>query len=117
MPRVFGYQISPGTAILNGPFALADNQSSPTTVISYSAASYSYIQLQYSISRNGSTRTGLLMIASDGVNVNIIDEDLQTADVGIIFSVALSGGSILVKYTSTATGFGAQLKYYEQKWN
>jgi hypothetical protein len=103
---------------LIGPVTLLDAQSSPVTAVTYALTVGKYIQLQYSIIRNGETSTGLLVLCHDGVNVSLADgPNASIGNLGIQFSAIISGPNILVQYTSTSTGFNAFLKYYEKKWN
>ena len=116
MPRVFGYQVTSADT-LYGPIALADNQSSATsTGVSFSLASTQYVQLQYGLLRNGSAVTGHLLITTDGTNVTLSNDDVETAALGITFSASVSGGVIYLNYTSTATGYSTAMTYYQKAW-
>lgn len=117
MPRIIGYDISITGDTLNGPYTILDNQSSITTVVNLgSAASNRYVQLQYSLIRNGETRTGLISIANDGIDASITDSETDTDVIGVTFFSAVSGGNILLEYLSTGTGFDAQLKFFKKSW-
>lgn len=116
MPRIIGIDIIVSADTPVGPFTLLDAQGSPTNIITYATASYSYVQLQYGITRNGVTRTGRLMVSNNGTLVSYSDDDVDLSDLGITLSASISGPSLQIQYTSTATGFNAAIKFFEKKW-
>lgn len=85
---------------------LNDNQSSPVTITSWPQANALAILFMYNIRRGtGFSRTGTLIIDSDGTNV--VTEDGPTTgvgDAGVTFSATISSGNINLQYTSTSTG-------------
>jgi hypothetical protein len=120
MPRIFGYQISSADT-LYGPLTLADGEGSPTALLTFPTATISYVQLQYGITRNGSTITGLMKITCDGTNVSLIDDNSSTGaepppNLGIVFSASIVGPNITLSYTTTATGHNGAMTYYQKIW-
>ena len=88
--------------------ALTNNTTSLTTAFTLDtkAATLSYV-----IVRNDTYRTGTIIVAGSTNPVAFTDTFVQTVSTGITLSAIYSGGQILVQYTSTNTGFNAQLKY------
>lgn len=117
MPIILLYTPQAGSSLL-GPVNLLDGQAVAATVLTYLDTVKS-LQLSYLLERNGQLQSGRLIVVNDGVNANLSVTDESTdsnVNVGITFSAELSGGNLLIKYTSTVTGFPATMKYYEQKW-
>lgn len=117
MPRIAGIDYSLSGDVLTGPITLLDNQGSPQTAVSYTASSNKYVQLQYSVDRNGQTRTGRMLIEHNGVIASLSDDNTDTSDVGVTFLAVVSGPNLVLQYLTTATGFNANLKFYQKKWN
>lgn len=101
---------------LSSPITLLDNQPTPVTAFSYSTASTNFSTLNYSIIRNGQTQVGRLLIANTASVASLADDNTYTASSGIVFSATISGGNVLVQYTSTNTGFNGTMKYTGQQW-
>jgi hypothetical protein len=117
MPRVFGYDYSAGGDILYGPFTILDNQAVPAIIVT-APLTQKFHQFQYSLERNGLTRTGIILIATDGVAITSISEDnARCADLGVVFSAAISGPDLLIKYTSSSAGYLGTFKYYKKSWS
>jgi len=117
MPRIIGYDVSITGDTLYGPFTILDNQPVPVDLISMAASGGNYIQLQYSIERNGNRVTGEVMIVHDGINASISDESAVLADMGIVFEATISGSLLKLQYISDSTGFDAYFKYYVKRWS
>jgi len=84
---------------------LADDTASPTTAFRLTAGA---VVFSYTIVRAGVYQAGTVTIAgSAGFN----DSSVSSATTGIVLSATYSNGQIDVQYTSTATGFDAQLSY------
>jgi hypothetical protein len=105
----------PITGGISGPLTLADNQSSPATLLAYAWGSAKNVRIEYSISRTTVSGTndeaGRLLISTDGTNVNITRDSEYTNNPGIVFSAIVSGSNIDVQYTSTSTGYSAEFFY------
>lgn len=104
-------------SVLQGPATLLDNTASPTNIFTYTAATYRFAIIEYSIERNTDFEVGRLLIANNGTIVSITDDSTATAPTGIDFSAAVNGADIEVKYTSTSTGFNASMKYSMRRWS
>jgi len=103
---------------LSSSVSLVDNQSSPVTAFSYSATTYNFSIIEYSLTRNTSKQVGRLFIANDSTTVTLTNEfaDMNN-DSGVKFSAVVSGGNVNVQYTTTSTGFNAFLKYSIRQWD
>lgn len=100
---------------LSAPFTLVDNTSNATW-LSLVAATYPFVIIEFSILRDGKYRMGRLMVTNDGTNIAIQDDSILTGDAGVTFSAAISGGSLLLKYTTTSLGLDGTLKYSVRRW-
>lgn len=114
MPKIILY--TPGSDTVYGPLVIADGQLMETALISYPLSTQA-VHIDYLIERAGEAQTGQIMIAHDGTEVTLTDNNTDTAaELGIIFSGSISGGQMHVQYISTGTGFAATIRYYEKKW-
>lgn len=95
---------------------MLDNTVAPTTILSYSAATYRHAIIEYSVVRNGEYRTGRILAAA-GSAVAASDDMVQTAPLGITLSWQLSGGNVEIQYTSTSTGNNASFKASVRRWS
>ena len=85
---------------------LADDTAVPATAFTLSTAA---AILSYVIIRNNTYQTGTIMVAG---TANPLDfNDTLIGNTNITLSANYSGGQIQIQYTSTSTGFDAQLKY------
>lgn len=95
---------------------LANNVAAPTAAFSIPVAN-SYCFILYSILRGTSNlEGGYMLLLNDGVSVDLTIASGDLAPTGIGLSADISGGNVRVLYTSTNTGFTAQLKYAVIKW-
>lgn len=101
---------------LSSSTSLVDNQSSPVTAFSYSASSYKYSIIEYSISRNGEEQVGTLYVANNTTSSSLTNTFANTVDLGISFSSTISSGDILIQYTTTNTGFNGFMRYSIRQW-
>lgn len=97
-------------------FSILDNQASPQTILTLSATTNKFIIAEYSLIRGSDTQIGTLLITTNGVSAQIVDNNINTASVGVTFSVALSAGNIIIKYITTSTGSNATMKYSLRRW-
>ena len=96
---------------------IADNQSAPALLLSYSATSYPYSVFDYSVSRNGSHRVGRLFVVTDGIQVSVTDDFNEIGDCGFGWTGhVISGGNIQVKYISDTQGANGLFKYSQRRW-
>lgn len=93
---------------------LLNNQSS-IILLTYPTSFRASI-IKYYIERDGNVQAGNLNIATNGIIASITDENTSTLDVGITFSVDVSAGNVNLRYTSTSTGFNANIKYSLTEW-
>jgi hypothetical protein len=96
--------------------ALADNTINGT-VFSVSYVGSEYQIVDFSISRGAARETGTLYITSDGVNVSVTSGGAYIGSSGIFFNGVISGGNIILRYTSTATGSSATMKFMVRRWS
>ena len=87
---------------------LLNNNISPVTAFTLDSRAVTF---SYTIIRHDTYRTGTIMIAGTANPLQFNDASIQNADTGIVLSATYLNNQILVKYTSTDTGFGAQLQY------
>lgn len=109
------------TSAMTTALTINDNQSSAATILTFSQTLAKFFVIEYSIIRNTESRIGRLLITHNGTVAAISDDQVDTGGTGIdtsaiIFSTTLSGGNLLVKYTSTSTGFTGTFKYSVRKW-
>lgn len=102
-----------------GPMTLANNH--PVIVqdldISYDPEEFNTIMLDYSLSRSNSKRVGRLTVITNGATALLQDEFTTFgSDLGITFGYRISSGLLILTYTSTNTGFDAEMYYTETKW-
>lgn len=104
------------TALSSG-ITLLDNTAVAAPVFTYSAASYPFAVIEYSISRNGNFRVGRLLVTNDTSAASSSDDFVDTASTGITLTTDVSAGNVRVLYTSTNTGFNGTFKYSMRKWS
>jgi hypothetical protein len=94
---------------------LANNVPTPTTAVTYSMNLTRAININYTITRGTTYRTGNIVIAAasgdDGANLNYSDDYTENSNTGITLTVTQTGSNIFLKYISTATGLPAFLTY------
>lgn len=117
MPKVFEIDVSPSGETLYGPYTLNDN--TLAGVATTFSTSLKFIQLQYSLLRNGISSSGIMFISVNAAsNVPTLSENhVKTADIGITFDVQINGAETELIYSTTATGSNAQLKFYMKSWS
>ena len=109
-----GEQIAMGSYVRNSgtEATLANDTVTATTVFSLSTNDAKAWQINYTIIRDEGYRTGVMTIAAAGsASINWNDDWTENLDAGIGLTVAQSGTAVNLKYTSTDTGFDAQLTY------
>lgn len=94
---------------------LLDNQ---TNVVGFMYSdTYKFAVIEYSLLRNAAYRTGRLLVVSDGINASIASDHIEEGGLAdITFTADVSGGNIRILYTSTSTGFNADMKYIVRRW-
>lgn len=102
---------------LSSTVSLVDNQPSATTAFSYSASTYNFTVIEYSLTRNTSKQVGMLFVANDTSTASISNAFANLSDMGVNFSVSVGGGNVNIQYTTTNSGFNAFLKYAIRQWS
>lgn len=105
-----GFQLTALTSGIN----LVDNTTTaaPVTGMQYSASTYGAAWIDYSITRNGSTRSGTIITTNTSTSVQMNDQKLDlAADLGVTFTAIISAGNVVINYTTTSTGFAGTIKY------
>ena len=100
-------------------FTMNNNQSSAATIREYPGLNGKGFSIRYKIERGGDTRTGEMIISSDGTNIAYDDNSVDSdADVGVDLIAALdnkdstSGNeTIKLQYQTTNTGNTAVFNY------
>lgn len=97
--------------------SLTDNTTG--NVFSVTALQSENMVIDYSLVRGTEKRVGQLYVTHQNIAgaVPITDASADTADLGVTFSAEVSGGNLLLKYTTTATGSGATMKYALKRWS
>lgn len=99
-----------------GPVTLNNNATNATAITI--AATNVKIKIEYSITRNGETRDGNFDVASNGTIVSLADGGYaETAEIGLTWSAVISGANVLIRYSTTNTGFTGSLKYILTSWS
>lgn len=102
---------------LSSTVSLVNNQLSPVTAFSYSATTYNFSVIEYSLTRNTSKQVGMLLIANDTSTATLTNAFTDmNSDTGVNFSATISSGNVNVQYTTTSTGFNAAFKYSIRQW-
>lgn len=107
---------------LQGPLTINDNQTTPTQIISYDAATYRHAVFEYSIERAGENRVGRLTVVNNGTVASITDDSNDTggagiSDVDIPFTVSIVTTNVVISYTSNSTGNTGEFKYSSRRWS
>lgn len=96
--------------------AFLDNQAAPVAFLTL-PATYNSLFMSFTVIRGSNIRSETMVIATDGVvalNTEILYSESGTT--GVTLSAALSGGNIVISYTSTSTGSGGTLKWLYYGW-
>jgi len=101
---------------LEGPTVLLNNQATPQVIFSKDAATHRHAVIEYSLVRDGEFQTGRMLLVNDGTGAFVSDDFISTNALGITFSADISGSSVQLLYTSTATGVNANFKYNIRFW-
>lgn len=103
-------------AVLSSAITISNNISSPTSLFTFSATSYKYAIIEYSIVRNSVYRVGRLLVANNGTITTDNDDYVETAATGVTLTADISGSNVRILYTSTNTGFSGTFKYSIRRW-
>lgn len=98
-------------------FSLADAQGSPQDIFQYDSSDYPFVILEFSIIRDGNQRMGRVMLNNNTSTVSQTDDNNDNGTVGVTLSAVIVGSNVVVRYTSTSTGFSGTLKYSMRRWS
>jgi hypothetical protein len=70
------------------------------------------IFVNYAIKRNGTKRTGQLMITNNTVTADISDVNSYILNVGVEFTAAISGPDIVLSYTADGSNPSGDMRYW-----
>ena len=102
--------------ILPTQTALAlDNQASAANLFSYPATNEAAI-IDMLITRNGQKGITSMTVVTNGTTAEEFHMFLEQSVLGLTFSTTISAGNVVVQYTSTNTGFNANIKYNVRRW-
>jgi hypothetical protein len=92
---------------------LENNQVTPTTIFSYSESGVSALNIDYTIARLNTNRTGRISIVlyNGAGAMTYTDDYSENDDTGITLTVTQTGSDIFVKYISTNTGQSGTMTY------
>jgi hypothetical protein len=95
---------------------LADNSSGIVTT--YYNQNPGFV-LNYVIQRQNNYRTGYLRVSQFNANISYDEEYNETSDIGVTFTVTGNAivGNATVYYTTTSTGYNANLKFTSSTYN
>jgi hypothetical protein len=111
--------ISTYTPNLIGPVTLLDNNPvlAVNTTISYDVTKFNTINIDYSLNRDTSKRSGKLTILTNGTAAVVQDEFTTLgSDLGVTFGYRITANMVTLTYTTTGTGHDAVMSYTETKW-
>lgn len=113
--------ISSNAPIPIGPITLLDNSTDAFTGISYLTSQYTSIFINYNINRGVASRSGKLMIVTNGTDVDFEDWGIDlNADmygtVGVIWSMSIVANAVNINYNTSSTGTNGTLTFIETKW-
>ena len=101
-----------------GKATLADNTGSATsTGITFSTDYITGAEVDYTITRGTSIRTGKLRIIHNATAQMFDDEYSENASTGVTLTVSYSSGTTTLKYTTTSTGSAGTIKYQTRYLN
>lgn len=95
---------------------LLDNTAA-TSIVTWAHASFTSIQLEYSLSRGaGNRESGYLTIVTDGSTAAIAQSAASIGTLGTTFTVDISGANVRLLYATISTGTNVTFKYTVRKW-
>jgi hypothetical protein len=87
-------------------------QSSTNEVFRVASLNSENIFVNYAIKRNGTKRTGQLMITNNTITADIADTNAYLLDVGVEFTAAISGPDIVLSYTADGSNPNGSMRYW-----
>ena len=96
---------------------LLDNQAALVPTGAFTPMSTA-VTIDYSLTRGGFARHGIMKVVQDGTNIAYDDEYVQTGEIGVTLSPVINGNTVELNYTSTpyaptprVSVFKAAIKY------
>jgi hypothetical protein len=112
-----GYRLLQGSYVRESgiTFTLTNNVSSAAQIFSFDATAVAAVQIDYTIVRGTTVRTGVYTIVrgtdASGTNLQGSDTGVQNSAPGVTFSVTESSSTVAWKYVTTNTGTNGALNY------
>jgi len=75
------------------------------------------IMVDYAVVRNGAKRLGRLYITHNGLTAEIADSNTAIADIGLEFTVALSGSDVVLSYNADNSAPNGTMRYFVSRWS
>lgn len=101
---------------LSGTYSLVDDVTSPAIFYTYDANDFKHSIFEYSLVRNGEYRTGVIIVANSLTTAKIHDSSVDTVDLGVNFDIVMTGSTVQIQYTTTATGHNAFMRFAARQW-
>jgi hypothetical protein len=110
-----GQQLAMGTYVRNSGLTvvLANNVPTATSAVTYNVSNSRAININYTITRGLTYRSGTIVVATNGStnNLSYTDDYTENTNTGITLSVTQTGSDIFLRYISTNTGTDGSLTY------
>lgn len=74
-------------------------------------------QINYSIVRSATKESGTLYMTTDGTTVSVNKVGSYVTATGVTFSAVISGGNLILSYTSDASGTTGVMKLFTMRWS
>lgn len=90
------------------------------TLITLSLTEAAHMFVDYGVTRDGKRQTGRLYVASDATQAAVSNQFVVSdgsPDLGVTFDAIVSGGSVQIRASSTATGFASTVKAAAKRWS
>lgn len=94
----------------------ASQNATALAALTFDPSLYQGCLVEYKIKDSaGATRVGMLMISSNGTNTSVSDSFVETAPLGVSWSVGLGDGTVEVRYTTDASSklMDAKIKLFD----
>lgn len=101
---------------LQGPLTLLDDQPTSQSLITLPLVETKFVEMTYSIERNGSFRVGKCLISTNGSIVAFSDQYTETGLSETILLASVVGPNLIIGYTTTFAGSNGSLKYSINNW-
>ena len=110
-----GQQLAMGTYVRNSGLTvvLANNVPTATAAVTYNVSNIRAININYTITRGLTYRSGTIVVVTNGStnNLSYTDDYTENTNTGITLTVTQTGSDIFLRYISTNTGTAGSLTY------